>query len=117
MDIPFDATYPGANTWAQRIATELRVPRPDGVQFVTDAQGPESNHMLKSILLRPLHMPDKDKDSWKIRELDAFAELCTPSNTEETWPALHGGPGKPGPFQRGFAQFLEQCMPLYESAT
>ena len=31
MDIPFDATYPGANAWMQRIATEPRVPRPDGM--------------------------------------------------------------------------------------
>ena len=80
------------------------------MQFATEAQDPELNHMLKSILIRPLHMPEQvaDDDSWKIRELDAFAKLCTPPNTEETWPSLHGGPENPGPCQRGFEQFLKQ---------
>ena len=119
VDIPFDFSYPVANSWVQRISTEPRVPRPEGMQFVTVTQDPELNHMLKGILLRPLRMPEQGStdDSLKVRELDAFAELCVPSNPGDTWPALHSGPGKPGPFQLGFEEFLNKIQPHYEAAT
>ena len=60
------------------------------------------NHMLKSILLRSLHLPERVADGdpaeqvdknefWQLRELAAFAKLCMPSNPEETWPVGYGG--------------------------
>eukprot|EP00973_Karenia_brevis_P077372 10748932-Karenia_brevis.AAC.1 len=36
VDIEFDATYVAGSTWVQRSAQEPRLPRVEGLQFITD---------------------------------------------------------------------------------
>ena len=48
--------------------------------------------------------------------LRAYRDLCTPPEGEPPWPAIHGGPDAPGPFQSGWQCFwLKQC-PLVKKA-
>ena len=50
---------------------------------------------------------DNDDDTKKMRVLCAFAQLCIAPEGEEAWPALNGGPGHPGPFERVWRNFFD----------
>ena len=106
VEIPFDETYTAAKTWTQRIALEPRVPKPEGFRFITDAD-PEMHYLLKAILLRPIYLPlqREDDETKQMLLLRAYRDLCTPPEGEPSWPAIHGGPDAPGPFQSGWQCF------------
>ena len=117
IEIPFDETYAVANTWAQRISREPRVPKPEGYRFVT-AVDAEMHYLLKAILLRPVYLPlRQDIDETKqMLLLRAYRALCTPNDGEPSWPAVAEGPDAPGPFERGWQSFWRQQRPLVEKA-
>ena len=55
VDVPFDETYTAARTWVQRIAVEPRIPKPEGMQFVSRADT-EMHFLTKQVLLRPIYI-------------------------------------------------------------
>ena len=59
---------------------------------------------------------DNNDDTKKMRVLRAFAQLCIAPEGEESWPALNGGPGHPGPFERGWRGFFAIQQHRMESA-
>ena len=56
MDIEFDESYTARGTFIQRLSAEPRVPKHEGMQYVSEANA-EVHYMLLGILLRPLHLP------------------------------------------------------------
>jgi len=108
VDIPFHKDYVLGKTWIQRLSREPRVPRIEGMKFHSEAN-PEMHFMLKSLLLRPIHLQSHDEantdggDTRTMRLLHAYQSFCTSTSTEEQWSAC-GGVG-PGPFQRSYKQF------------
>ena len=109
VDIPFDESYPARMTWVQRLSSEPRVPKVEGMQFVSEADM-ETHCMLKAVLLRPLYLED-DVDPSETRHqriVRTFQQLCVAPPTETPWPALPAGPDCPGPFERGWAAFMAQ---------
>ena len=50
---------------------------------------------------------DDDKATYKERMLQAFQQLCSAPEGEDPWPALNGGRGQPGPFERGWRGFFD----------
>ncbi len=113
VEIPFHESYAAAKTWIQRIAKEPRVPKPEGYRFITDADA-EMHYLLKAILLRPIYLPDRmeSDESKQMMLLRAYRDLCTPPENEAPWPAISGGPGAPGPFERGWRCFQQKQRPL-----
>ena len=104
----------------QRLAQTPRVPKLEGIRFETDAN-PEMHYLLKSLLFRPLHLPDptvfqsperpQGTEQYKasdLRALQMYEQLCTAPEGHAAWPAQNGGPGVPGPFERGFKAFLSE---------
>ena len=82
-------------------------------------EDPEQHYMLKSIILRPLILApvaEGDGESRQLRIIETYKQLCTPGARGEEWPALHGGPDSPGPFQRGFEAFLVPVRRLADDA-
>ena len=79
IEIPFHESYATARTWIQRIAREPRVPKPEGYNFVTDADA-EMHYLLKAILLRPVYLPERQRDDEtnQMLLLRAYRDLCTP---------------------------------------
>ena len=119
VDFDFEPTYPGASTWTQRIATEPRVPRPEGFQFVSESQDPETHFMLKSVLLQPLFLEpwdEEERDDRQLRIIETFKQLCVPRAEGEEWPALFGGPRSLGPFQRSYQAFIAKQQELADKA-
>eukprot|EP00959_Pyramimonas_sp_CCMP1952_P278388 5820188-Pyramimonas_sp.AAC.1 len=59
---------------------------------------------MKSVLLRPVHLPDADgpNDTKELRYLRAYENLCAAPEGEPEWPAQPAGEGAAGPFQRGW---------------
>ena len=55
VDIPFDDSYPSRTTWVRRLASEPRVPRVEGMQFVSEADR-EMHFISKAVLLRPVYL-------------------------------------------------------------
>ena len=105
IDIPFHHDYVLGKTWIQRLSREPRVPRIEGMKFHSEAN-PEMHYLMKSLLLRPIHLPpppvDVDQgDSKLLRLLHAYQAFCTSANTQEKRHAC-GGAG-PGPFERSYA--------------
>ena len=103
----------------QRLAQSPRVPRLEGIRFETDAN-PEMHYLTKSLLFRPLHLPDQavfaspERPSGAaafkasdLRILQMYEQLCTAPAGQAAWPAQNGGPGVPGPFERGFKAFMQ----------
>ena len=120
LDVAFDETYGPHRTWAQRVALSPRVPRVEGMRFEADTN-PEMHYLLKSILFRPLVLPDSEafqsperlssQEPYKaseLRILQMYKQLCTAPPGESPWPAQNGGPGSPGPFERGFKSFMAE---------
>ena len=68
----------------QRIAEEPRVPKIDGMQFITDAD-PERHYLDKSVLLRPVYLKAavEAEDTRKMRILTAYKSLCKPASADE----------------------------------
>ena len=60
---------------------------------------------MKSILFRPVYLPPDDEPR-SARLLNAYRQLCTPPAGGPPWPAQNLGPGRPGPFQRGWELFV-----------
>ena len=65
VDIPFDESYAAARTWTQRITKELRVTKLEGYRFITDVD-PEMHYLSKSILFRPVYLPQTVEDNEKM---------------------------------------------------
>ena len=120
LDIPFDDSYAPGRTWVQRVAQTPRVPRLEGIRFETDAN-PEMHYLVKSLLFRPLCLPSLQafqsperpegtaaRKASDLRILQMYEQLCTAPAGGAAWPAQSGGPGIPGPFQRGFTAFLAE---------
>ncbi|CAK0817607.1 unnamed protein product, partial [Prorocentrum cordatum] len=78
VDIAFDSSYSAARSWTQRLAVEPRIPRADGFQFVGAESNLETHYLMKSVLLRPVHLPDADgpNDTKELRYLCAYEHLC-----------------------------------------
>ena len=117
IEIPFHETYAAARTWTQRIAREPRVPKPEGYRFITDVDA-EMHYLLKAILLRPIYLPEQpeDDETKQMLLLRAYRDLCTPPENEPPWPALNGGTGAPGPFERGWHCFWQKQRTLVMEA-
>ena len=110
IDIPFDDAYAAARTWVQRLAVEPRIPKPEGFSFITDID-PEMHYLLKSVLLRPIRLPQKQpEETNQLRMLRAYEALCTPTVDGESWSALSSGADSPGPFERGWQGFIEEQL-------
>ena len=107
VDIPFDSSYSAARNWTQRLAADPRIPKPDGFQFVSAESNAETHYLMKSILLRPVHLPDADEHNGAkdLRYLNAYKHYCVAPEGEAEWPAHPAGEGAPGPFQRGWEAF------------
>ena len=90
IEIPFHESYATARTWIQRIASEPRVPKPEGYRFVTDADA-EMHYLLKAILLRPVYLPERQgaDETNRMLLLRAYRVLCTPP---EDWPVAKNRP-------------------------
>ena len=118
VDIPFDSSYTAARSWTQRLAAEPRVPKPDGFQFVSEDSNVETHHLMKSVLLRPVYLPDADDDrrTKELRYLCAYENLCTAPEGEEPWPAQPAGEGVAGPFQRGWEAFSREQEAMAKTA-
>ena len=54
-----------------------------------------------------MHIGPAGDYNYKERMLRTFQQLCSAPEGEEPWPALNGGPGQPGPFERGWRGFLD----------
>ena len=117
VDIPFDESYPARTTWVQRLASEPRVPRVEGMQFVGEADR-EMHFMSKAVLLRPVYLAlaGDEQETRHLRILRSYQQLCVPPAGEDAWPALGGGPNAPGPFERGWHAFLLSQTELAASA-
>ena len=85
------------------------MPKPEGYRFLTDGDS-EMHYLLKAILLRPIYLQKRTEDdnSNEMIILRSYRELCTPPENEPPWPALSGGPGAPGPFERGWQCFWQK---------
>ena len=109
IDFPFDSSYTGARNWKQRLATEPRIPKVDGFQFVNEDANSETHYLMKSILLRPVYLPIANDDVYtrELRYLEAYKRLCRPGDGNNEWPAQSSGPESPGPFQRSWEMFSQ----------
>ncbi|CAK0841403.1 unnamed protein product, partial [Prorocentrum cordatum] len=78
VDIAFDSSYSAARNWTQRLAVEPRIPKAEGFQFVSAESNVETHYLMKSVLLRPVHLPDADgpNDTKELRYLRAYEHLC-----------------------------------------
>ena len=115
VDIPFGEEYTLSRTWVQRLSREPRVPRIEGMKFQSSAN-PEMHYLLKSLLLRPVHLQQSEpittpgegqaaaSDFCTLILLQSYQSLCTSSSGEE-WKATGIGHDSPGPFERGFKEF------------
>ena len=110
IDIPFDPSYAAARNWTQRLATEPRIPKVEGFQFVSAGSNAETHYLMKSVLLRPVFLPCADEDihTKELRYLEAYKRLCSAPQGQDRWPAQPSGEASPGPFQRGWQRFLEE---------
>ena len=117
VDIPFEESYVAGSTWTQRLALEPRLPKVEGMQFVTDID-PEMHFLLKAVLLRPLYLPPASEEcaTRQLRTLRAYEQLCTAPEGQERWCALNEGPDKPGPFERGWRSFYHDQKLAMEAA-
>ena len=116
IDIPFDGSYPAAASFIQRIASEPRVPKPEGMQYISEAHS-EMHYMLLNILLRPLFLPPRDTcESQTEQYLAAYRPLCTAPEGEAPWPAVARTADEPGPFERSWRAFHREQRDLAERA-
>ncbi|CAK0862279.1 unnamed protein product, partial [Prorocentrum cordatum] len=78
VDIAFDSSYSAARNWTQRLAVEPRIPKAEGFQFVSAESNVETHYLMKSVLLRPVRLPDADgpNDTKELRYLRAYEHLC-----------------------------------------
>ncbi|CAK0847613.1 unnamed protein product, partial [Prorocentrum cordatum] len=78
VDIAFGSSYSAARNWAQRLAVEPRIPKAEGFQFVSAESNVETHCLMKSVLLRPVHLPDADgpNDTKELRYLRAYEHMC-----------------------------------------
>ncbi|CAK0911448.1 unnamed protein product, partial [Prorocentrum cordatum] len=78
VDIAFDSSYSAARNWTQRLAVEPRIPKAEGFQFVSAESNVETHYLMKSVLLRPVHLPGADgpNDTKELRYLRACEHLC-----------------------------------------
>ena len=115
----FDDTYPHRHSFTQRVSAELRVPRPEGMQFVAASQDPERHFLLKNVLLQPLQ-PFTSTDPTATRKstlLHAYRQYCCPAaDSGQVWHAQSDTPGEPGPFQRTFDEFFLKAQSLASTA-
>ena len=119
IDIPFDESYSAAKNWVQRLAEEPRLPNFQGFQFVSETpDSAEMHYLLKSVLLRPAHLPCADEAVYtrELRYLKAYEAFCTAPAGEEAWTAQRLGPESPGPFQRGLTGLMQQQEELASTA-
>ena len=118
VDIAFDSSYSAARNWTQRLAAEPRIPKPDGFQFVSEESNREMHYLMKSVLLRPVHLPNQDgaNDTKELRYLRAYEHLCAAPEGEPEWPAQPAGAGVSGPFQRGWEWFATDQEQLAKRA-
>ena len=109
IDFPFDSSYTGARNWKQRLATEPRIPKVEGFQFVNEDANSETHYLMKSILLRPVYLPIANEHVYtrELRYLQAYKRLCRPGDGNNEWPAQSSGPESPGPFQRSWEMFFQ----------
>ena len=114
VDIPFHPSYRASKNWKQRIAVEPRVPKVSGFQFVAGHSNAETHYLMKSLLLE---LPDEDEEVYtkELRYLQAYKALCSPPPGEQ-WPAQRKDASNPGPFQRGWSQFIESQTKIAQSA-
>ena len=116
VDIAFDVSYAPSATFVQRLAVEPRVPKLEGVQFVSEADA-EKHNMVLALLLRPLYLPPcEDFVSQSARILATYKQLCTAPDGEDPWPALPSNASGPGPFERSMRGFLQQQESLAGAA-
>jgi hypothetical protein len=119
IDIPSDESYSAAKNWVQRLAEEPRLPNVQGFQFVSETpDSAEMRYILKSVLLRPAHLPCADEAVYtrELRYLKAYEAFCTAPAGEEAWPAQRLGPESLGPIQRGWKAFMQQQEELASTA-
>ena len=88
IDIPFHPSYRAAKNWTQRLAVEPRIHKVTGFQFVAESANAKTHYLMKSILLRPLDLPDAEEDvhTKELLYLQAYQALCSPPPGEQ-WPA------------------------------
>ena len=106
VDIPFDTSYTAGRTWTQRLATEPRIPKLEGFQYISIDANPETHYLMKSVILQPVYLPPADDISSQVlRYLEAYKRLCRAPQGHDAWPAQASGKGVPGPFERSWAMF------------
>ena len=117
IDIAFHPSYRAAKTWTQRIAVEPRIPKVTGFQFVAESSNAETHHLMKSILLRPLDLPDEQEEVYtkELRYLEAYKALSSPPAGEH-WPAQRTDASSPGPFERGWSLYIAKQRELAKTA-
>ena len=88
------------------------------MQFVAESAR-EKHFMLKSVLLRPLYLEAEvdSSETRHLRILRTYQQLCTPATGDDPWQALGAGSESPGPFERGWRQFIERQKDLATSAS
>ena len=88
LELPFEEHYGLFNSHVQRVKTEFTVPLMEGFTMPSSGHDSEKAAMFKQLLLRPLHLPDLDRDrhaDYQERVLEAF-DACMKD----------GGPGSTG---------------------
>jgi len=126
IDIPFDADYALSTTWIQRLSREPRVPRVEGMKFESMAN-PEMHYLLKSVLLRPVHLSPEEttpeaspikrlvREPPQLRLLRSYETLCTDaSRSHEQAPAITEA--GPGPFQKSYTAYKARVKVLAAKA-
>ena len=126
IDIPFDADYALSTTWIQRLSREPRVPRVEGMKFESLAN-PEMHYLLKSVLLRPVHLspeettPDASpikrlvREPHQLRLLRSYEILCTDAGRSHCQAPAIAEAG-PGPFQKSYTAYKAHVKDLAAKA-
>ncbi|CAK0862670.1 unnamed protein product [Prorocentrum cordatum] len=111
VDIAFDSSHSAARNWIQGLAAEPRAPEPDGFQFASAESSAEAHHLMKSPLLRPVHLPDpggpsdtKESGAAVGRSSERDAAASSPRGGQEHAPDRADSEGRPS--TRGSPEFL-----------
>jgi hypothetical protein len=100
VDIPFDPSHPSNATFVQRLSREPRVPKLEGMQFVSDANA-EVHYSFLSILLRPLTLAPLESSTRLDRYVTTYKQLCTAPSGSNRWPAQRTSDTDLGPSSAG----------------
>ena len=124
IDISFDSNYALSTTWIQRLSREPRVPRVEGMRFESLAN-PEMHFLLKSVLLRPVHLSPEEqtaepspikrltREPAQLRLLRSYEALCT--DGQDGQQVMQSAAGQ-GPFQRNYTAYKARVQALAAKA-